>query len=151
MTEASAASLERIEAYIAISKVKARYCRFLDTKDWESFRGLMTADFTLDVSDGTDMPLIQGPEEAIGMICRSIGEAVTAHQVHSPEIELDGDEAAVIWAMQDRLVYGPGKPSLTGFGHYFERYRRVDGEWKITSLRLKRLHLDIERPGGKAA
>jgi hypothetical protein len=29
--------LAKIEAYIAISEVKARYCRTLDTKDWAGY------------------------------------------------------------------------------------------------------------------
>nr|WP_129780573.1 nuclear transport factor 2 family protein [Peristeroidobacter soli] len=37
-----------LEAHLAISKVKARYCRMLDTKDWAGFGALFTEDFVLD-------------------------------------------------------------------------------------------------------
>lgn len=29
-----------------------------------------------------------------------------------------------------------------GFGHYHETYERIDGEWRINTLRLTRLRVD---------
>lgn len=137
-----------IEAYLAISAVKAKYCRTLDTKDWDSYRECFTEDFELDTrpSGGN---LVQGREAAIAMTRGAVGEAITAHQVHSPEIKLNGDTADVIWAMQDRVVWPAeranalGHASLTGFGHYHERYVRKDGQWRIAKLKLTRLHMDM--------
>ena len=138
------------DAYLAISAVKARYCRLLDTKDWSGFAALLTEDFELDVSEGTSVPVIRGRDAAVTQIRSSVASARTAHQVHSPEITLDGaDQAQVIWAMQDRVVWGEeqaariGRSGLTGYGHYHERYVRQDGEWKIAALRLTRLHIDM--------
>lgn len=138
------------DAYLAISAVKARYCRLLDTKDWSGFAGLLTEDFELDVSEGTSVPVIRGRDAALTQIRSSVASARTAHQVHSPEITLDGaNRAQVIWAMQDRVVWGEeqaariGRSGLTGYGHYHERYVRQDGEWKIAALRLTRLHIDM--------
>ena len=126
------------DAYLAISAVKARYCRLLDTKDWSGFAALLTEDFELDVSEGTSVPVIRGRDAAVKQIRSSVASARTAHQVHSPEITLDGaNRAQVIWAMQDRVVWGEeqaariGRSGLTGYGHYHERYVRQDGEWKI--------------------
>ena len=67
-------------------------------------------------------------------------ELVTVHQIHS---------ADVVTAMQDRVVWAPGKcpipggQSITGFGHYNERYVRVDGRWKIAFLKLTRLTVEV--------
>jgi hypothetical protein len=138
------------ETYLAISAVKARYCRLLDTKDWSGFAALLTEDFELDVSEGTSVPVIHGRDAAVTQIRSSVASARTAHQVHSPEITLDGaDRAQVVWAMQDRVVWGEeqaariGRSGLTGYGHYHERYVKQDGEWKIAALRLTRLHIDM--------
>lgn len=138
------------ETYLAISAVKARYCRLLDTKDWSGFAALLTEDFELDVSEGTSVPVIHGRDAAVTQIRSSMASARTAHQVHSPEITLDGaNRAQVIWAMQDRVVWGEeqaariGRSGLTGYGHYHERYVKQDGEWKIAALRLTRLHIDM--------
>jgi pimeloyl-ACP methyl ester carboxylesterase len=64
------------------------------------------------------------------------------------EILGDGDTAHVVWAMQDRVVWGAdrrpkmGYAGHTGYGHYHERYVRQDGRWRIAAQRLTRLHVD---------
>ncbi len=135
--------LEYVRDWLALGEAKARYCRTLDTKDWQGFADLMMEDLELDMSATSDLEVIKGREAAIAMIRASIETARTAHQVHSPEMSIDGDEAQVIWAMQDRVVWGEDRPSLTGYGHYHERWLRHNGEWKLAALRLTRLHLDI--------
>jgi hypothetical protein len=143
---------EQLSAMLAIMQVKARYCRFLDTKNWDGYASLFTEDFELDVGEGTSLPMIRGRDAALQMIRGSVGNARTAHQVHTPEIEFDGvDEARVIWAMQDRVQWDAeraaklGTTGLTGYGHYHERYVRRNGEWKIAASKLTRLHLDMHR------
>jgi len=144
-----------VEAWLAIGAVKARYCRLLDTRDWAGFAALFTEDFELDVSEGTALPVIRGRVAAVEQIRSSVASARTAHQVHSPEITLTSDnEAQVIWAMQDRVVWPPeqaaqrGFAGLTGYGHYHERYVRRDGAWRIAALRLTRLHIDLQPLAG---
>lgn len=139
-------TLEMIEARIALSEAKARYCRMLDTKDWEGFGNLMTEDFVLDLSGTSDLGVINGRDAALKQIRSSIETARTAHQVHNPEIALNGDEAQVIWPMQDRVVWGPERPSIVGYGHYHERWVRRDGQWKLAAQRLTRLHIDVLPP-----
>lgn len=141
------ADIDALEAQLAISNVKARYCRMLDTKNWAGFAALFTDDFVLDVSEGTSVPIIRGRDQAMQHVRTLVDTARTVHQVHTPEIEVRGDEANVIWAMQDRVVWESprrGLASITGYGHYHERYVRQNGEWKIASLRLTRLHIDAQ-------
>jgi hypothetical protein len=138
-----------LETYIAICELKARYCRLLDTKDWDGFSALFTEDLELDTS-GSGGQVTHGRDTAIAMVRSSVGTARTTHQVHAPEITCDGDTAHVIWAMQDRVVFGPeraaqiGFTGLTGYGHYHERYVRRDGQWRIAASRLTRLHMDMQ-------
>ena len=140
--------VSEIEAYIAISQVKARYCRTLDTKDWAGYADVFTEDLELDTrpAGGT---LTRGRDESIRMVRSAVETAVTSHQVHSPEIKLDGDTAHVIWAMQDRVVWGAdrrpqmGNLGHTGYGHYHERYVRQGGRWRIAAQTLTRLHMDV--------
>lgn len=141
--ESAVSDVDTIKDWMAICNAKARYCRTLDTKDWAGYRDLFTEDYELDVSEGTDLPIIRGRDAAIAQVQSSILTAKTAHQVHSPEITINGDEAFAIWALQDRVVWGPGK-ALTGYGHYHERWVRQNGEWKIAALKLTRLHIDFE-------
>lgn len=148
--------MEHIEVLLAreeIKALKARYCRFLDTKDWAGLASLFADDATLDVSQETGTPPIEGREAIIGQIRFAVDDAATAHQVHTPEIAFDGpDRATGVWAMQDRVVWQAGRSpvagvaSLTGYGQYHETYRREGGVWKIAVLRLTRFHVDMH-PG----
>jgi uncharacterized protein (TIGR02246 family) len=136
--------------FIAISQVKAQYCRFLDTKDWAAYTDLFTEDFELDTSPGGGPPPIRGREAAVGMIRSSVETARTAHQVHNLEIRVEGDVAHVIWAMQDRVIWGPDRADMnetghTGFGQYHERYVRQDGRWRIANLQLRYLIYEPDR------
>lgn len=137
--------------YLAICDTKARYCRCLDEKDWEGYANTFTEDVVLDSrpSGGTEM---HGRDHLVKVVRASIETAKTAHQVHSPEIALiDADTVDVIWPMQDRVIWDEakarsvGKRSLTGYGHYRERYVRCDdGQWRIARSTLTRLHIDFE-------
>jgi hypothetical protein len=131
---------------LAICDLKARYCRFLDTKQWDAWSDLFTEDYELDVSAAGGGPPIKGREAAMVSVLASIGQAVTAHQVHFPEITLNGDEAVAIFPMQDRVIFAPDRPSITGYGHYHDRLVRRNGEWKIAALKLTRLHMDVHPP-----
>jgi hypothetical protein len=142
--------MEEVFARLRIAEVKARYCRFLDTKDWAKFALLFTEDAVLDVSEDTGLPPIAGRQALVGMVGSVVEHARTAHQVHSPEIVFDGPDAAeVIWAMQDRVVWAEGKSpvagasALTGYGHYHERYVRHGEDWRIASLKLTRLIVEF--------
>ncbi|QIG80828.1 nuclear transport factor 2 family protein [Stakelama tenebrarum] len=130
--------------WLTLSNLKAAYCRLLDAKDWDGFAGLMTPDFALDVS-ASDGPVIAGRDAAVASIRGSIEAAKTVHQVHAPEIAIDGDAATGVWAMQDRLVWPNGR-SLTGWGHYHERYVRTGEGWRIAESKLTRLHMDMVMP-----
>jgi len=125
-----------------ICELKARYCRFLDTKQWDAWAGLFVEDLVLDTSEAGGPPAIIGREQAIAMVRANIETARTAHQVHNPEITIAGDTAFGIWAMQDRVVFDNGS-GMTGYGHYTETYVKRAGEWKIATSKLTRLHIDF--------
>ncbi len=134
--------------WLAICEVKARYCRTLDTKDWDSYADCFTEDLVLDTTPSGGY-LVQGRDEAVRLVRGSIETAITAHQVHNPEITFDARGADVIWAMEDRVQWPADKAKhagyagLTGWGHYHERYvQDTDGKWRIARTTLTRLHID---------
>jgi ketosteroid isomerase-like protein len=103
---------------------------------------LFTEDFVLDTSEGGGPPAITGRDAVVAMVRGSVETARTAHHVHSPEIEIEGDGATAIWAMQDRLIFDGGR-SMTGYGQYAETYIKQGGEWKIASSKLTRLIVEM--------
>ena len=131
--------------WLAVTNLKARYCRLLDTKDWAGFADLFTDDVVIDTT-GSGGPRMEGREAAIASIRASLDSAVTTHHVHTPEVQIAGDEARVVWAMWDRLTWPNGR-KLDGAGHYHERYVRQDGDWKIAETRLTRLYVDMQVSG----
>lgn len=153
--ETGADTLAQLVAKDEIRALKARYCRLLDTKDWEAFGSLFTDDAVMDVREDTGNDPITGRDAIIAQVRFAVDAAATSHQVHSAEIDLTGpDSAQAVWAMQDRVVWQRGASpvagvaSITGFGQYHEQYRKVEGSWRIALLRLSRFHVDIHRETG---
>jgi hypothetical protein len=103
-----------IEAYVAISTEMARYCRTLDAKDWDGFADRFTEDVEFDMRPAGG-ELFHNRDTAMAMVRNSLTGAVTAHQVHSPDITLNGDTAEVVWAMQDRVVFAPERGKGIGY------------------------------------
>jgi hypothetical protein len=128
-----------------IQQLKARYFRFLDTKDWDGFRGLFTDDCVhyLPVESGQRF---QTNEEYFASTIPSLADAVTVHHGHMPEITLLSEtEAEGVWAMHDYVqAQRPDRTiSIMGYGHYIETYRKcADGQWRISSKRNERLRVD---------
>jgi hypothetical protein len=140
---------ESITTFVELCQAKARYCRTLDSKDWAGFADLMTDDFEMDVSDGNPgIAPITGRDNAVDYVRSSLANTRTAHHVHMPEIDVNGDEAHVIWAMQDRVAWQPDGLSFTGYGHYHERWVRRNGQWKLAALKLTRLYMDVHPSQG---
>jgi hypothetical protein len=147
-------SLDDMEA---IRKLKARYFRFVDTKQWDRWGDLFTEDAVLHVPVNRPEPL-RGRQAIIDRVRAGLAGMITIHHGHSPEIEfLSSARARAIWPMYDRLLSGtneltadPGAagfgPRYEGFGHYMEEYAKGrDGRWRIARSELRRLHLETER------
>lgn len=137
----------------AIKRLKARYFRTLDTKDWAAWRSV----FTDDVEVRTDITVARPGEPAetlhhpaggdafVAHISAYLAEHSTVHHGHMPEIQIvSPTEATGIWSMED-IVEDPDGRILRGYGHYHERYRKEDNTWRIASLYLTRLRIDYSQ------
>jgi hypothetical protein len=129
----------------AIKQLKARYCRYLDTKDWAAWRGLFTDDFIGDTSESGGKR-IEGADPFVAFVKKNLGTQPTVHQVHAPEIELTSPTTASgVWALNDVVRLAPGL-NLNAYGHYHETYEKADGQWRIKTSKLTRLREDIFNP-----
>ena len=131
----------------AIKQVKARYFRCIDTKRWSDLRQQFTDDARFDGVNGEP----PGPDEFVARNATRLGPAITVHQGHMPEIVLTSPTTARgIWSMFDWVEFpepiekgrGRGYRGFVGYGHYEEEYRKVNGAWKISFLRLTRLRIN---------
>jgi len=117
----------------ALRQLKARYCRFLDTKDVESWRAVFTADLvvTLDMAvsvgdaDPMTAPPIEGVDNFVPMVLGGLEGVATMHHCHTPELTLTSAATATgIWAMEDLLVFADGR---AGEAELLGADRRHDG------------------------
>jgi SnoaL-like domain len=139
-----AVALAEIEA---IKRLKARYCRHLDAKDWQAWRDVFADDFVSDTTEAGGK-LIEGADDFVSFIRRTLGKQSqpTVHQVHAPEIELTSPSTATgVWALNDVVRLAPGL-NLQGYGHYHETYEKIAGQWRIKTSKLTRLREDIFNP-----
>ena len=133
-------NLERLVAIEEIRKLKARYYRYLDLHWWDQLRDVFSEDCVYEIAESTAPPANR--DEFITRVTTHLGEAMTVHHGHMPEIEIiDQTHARGIWAMFDVVEprANSGYPVLTGFGHYTEEYRRSGDKWRISRMRLTRL------------
>jgi len=131
----------------AIKQLKARYFRLIDTKDWDDLPAVFTHDVEIDVSDEGG-GVTRGATDFVSFLRSVIGNAITVHHGHTPEIEVTSPTTARgIWALEDQLWWPEGGPvaHLHGFGHYYETYEKTDAGWQIKSLTITRLHRLIDR------
>ena len=129
----------------AIKQLKARYFRTMDTKDWAGMRQVFADDVEMDTTESGG-GVVTGADDFLAFLQETIGDVVTVHHGHMPEIELTSSTTATgVWALEDMLRW-PNGTELHGYGHYHEAYEKLDGEWKIARSRLTRLRMDFTAP-----
>lgn len=131
----------------AIRRLKARYFRCIDTKDWAGLRDVVCDDIDIDVHADSGRRYAGG-DAFVASVQRTLTDAVSVHHGHMPEIEMTSSTTATgIWSMEDEIWFPEGAPIryLHGYGHYHETYRREpDGQWRIATMRLVRLRRDVQ-------
>ena len=151
--------VKKLLAIEEIKQLKARYFRAVDTKDAALLRSVFTDDATADYRGSATDPssginavpgnteeIVRGGKAITDGVMTAVAHLVSTHHGCMPEISVTGETSATgIWPMVDLLRMKPGAPvkEMVGYGHYHETYRRENGAWKIQSLRLSRLRVDV--------
>jgi len=133
--------LDRLTAIEEVKRLKASYCRYLDTKDWKHLAACFTEDGVFD--HGGEQGAVQGRTEIVAFLSAQVGDVQLVHHALMPEIEITAaDSATAIWGLEDRLLWPDGRRSLHAYGHYHESYEKVDGQWKISLSQVSQLRVD---------
>ena len=145
MSDPDAHLLRRLLDIEEIKRLKARYFRTLDQKDWDGFGRVFARDAVLEVPEAGLVE--RGRDAIVASVSGALTGTRTVHHGHMPEIELAGvDRARGTWAMSDYVEWPRSEAGdrfgLRGYGHYLEEYVREDGEWRIAHTRLVRLRVD---------
>ncbi len=90
---------------------------------------------------GDDLTFAGRDELVAWMRAHLTDDMITVHQVHHPEISVDGDDATGIWTLMDRVMLKDRRILIEGASTYHDRYRRgVDGEWRICHTGYRRYY-----------
>jgi hypothetical protein len=127
-----------------IKRLKYRYLRCVDTKDWDGLADTLTEDVTADY--GTPAyggPLhFDGRAALVAFLSEHLGPGmVTTHFATHPEIEVDGGGATGRWAFQDTVIAVAHRVVIAGAAFYEDRYR-LDGvgRWRIAHTGYERTY-----------
>jgi bile-acid 7alpha-dehydratase len=134
--------LQEIEA---IKRLKYKYFRCLDTKQWDEMRECLTEDATAAYASGKYS--FQGREQILKFLIDAMNRptVLSAHHGHHPEIDLTGATTAVgVWALADIFIDLQAGITIRGAAYYRDEYVKVDGQWKIKSTGYDRTFEEFE-------
>lgn len=135
----------------AVRNVKARYFKYLDSKDWNKLLSVFTeaAEF-----DGFPFDT-DNPRNFVANVRDYFEDVQSVHQGFMPILETF-DETTIrgSWTMHDYLVWPkdsrayrgefiPGLTGIRGYGIYEDEYKFVGGEWRISRMRLVRTRVEL--------
>jgi hypothetical protein len=130
---------------VAIDEQITRYCRAIDTGDWDLLDSIFTSDAVLDYtsSGGTRGPF---PEMKAWLASVLPNFAVRQHLVTNREITIDGDTAtsrsSLLNPMGMRRDDGGLDLFITG-ATYHDRWTRTADGWRMTERRLDEHWRDV--------
>lgn len=136
-----------------IHKLKGRYCRYIDTKQWEYVRGLFLEDAMF--SGFGSAPTGSDRDDFIAGVSSRLQNSVSVHHCHTPEIHfLSEIRARGIWVMEDYVEWphesdlkeAAGAVGYRGYGFYEDEYLLTTEGWRIIYTRLSRLRIDALMP-----
>ncbi len=127
-----------------IKRLKHRYLRCVDTKNWDEIADTFTADATADYgTPALGRPLsLAGRDAIVGFLRDKLGpDMITVHLAGQPEIDIDGDDATGVWCFEDTVIATEHRVVITGAAFYEDRYtREADSRWRIRHTGYQRTY-----------
>jgi SnoaL-like domain len=118
----------------AVAATKAKYFRYTDTGRWDDLRSLFTDDAEFELPF---MGKFEHVDIAIRTVQERIGDEWSFHASSIPEISIvSPTEATGIFAMFSHAKKDDSDELGRMFGYYYDEFRKVEGKWLISSLKL---------------
>jgi hypothetical protein len=131
----------------AIKQLKASYFSNIDAKNWDGLRGLLAPDVVVDTVCSAG-PVIVGRDPFIAFLKLTLGGVESHHKGYDARVHLtSATKAEALWTMDDVLIFG-GTLGIHGYGHYNDRYEKVNGKWVVKYSKLTRTRFDLIKPDG---
>ena len=129
-----------LEAIELIKQLKARYFRFLDTGSFDELVAVFSENVTAHFQGGYYEFKLEGRDALIDFYRGAFtSEKFGTHNVHHPEISVNGDQAQAIWYLQDTFYNLEEMRVTQGTAFYRDRYDKNNGEWLITHTGYERI------------
>lgn len=132
--------MNKLEEIEEIKKLKHRYFRHLDCKQFNAMLGLFTEGATSSYDSGRHS--FEGKAAIREFFTTALSNPKILHQHHGhhPEIELiDENTATGIWYMDDTVHILEHNLRVRGNGIYWDEYVKVDGQWRISHTGYERV------------
>ena len=133
-----------LEAIEEIKRLKYRYFRTLDLKDWDGFGDTLATDIRARYgTQAMDKPVHFDDRDAVvAFMSENLHRGViTTHVAHHPEIDVDGSNASASWCFEDTVIVPEFKVQIRGAGYYADEYRKdSDGAWRISATGYERIY-----------
>ncbi|CAM3981634.1 nuclear transport factor 2 family protein [Smaragdicoccus niigatensis] len=126
-----------LDAIAAISRLKYRHVRALDTKQWDLFADTLTP--TAEATYGEYLQF-ESRDAFVQFMQETLGPHVlTEHRCGHPEIDVKGRTATGVWMLSDLVLIPEHDKLLRGSSVYTDEYQLCeDGAWRISSTTYKR-------------
>ena len=136
----------RLEDIELIQQLKYRYFRSLDRADWDTMHTVLAPDATTAYIGADYRHELSGAEAIIAFLADGMnGKAVACHIGHHPEIDVLSDtEAEGRWYLTDMYINFDDGTILHGSAIYRDRYRKIDGGWRIQHTGYTRIYEQVE-------
>jgi hypothetical protein len=129
----------------AVKRVKYKYMRCVDTKNWSELETCFTVNATASYSGGKYSA--DGRSAILEFLTRTLDskDILTSHCVHHPEIDFQSEtEATGIWAIEDTVIHETFGVTIRGSAFYEDRYvKESDGAWRIAHTGYKRTYEEM--------
>lgn len=123
-----------------IKKMKHRYFRHVDCKQWNALLELFVDSATTSYDSGRHR--YEGKAAILAFFDEGLSDQkiLTQHQGHHPEIEITSATTATgIWYMDDTVHILEHNMKVRGNGIYWDEYVKVDGQWKFQHTGYERV------------
>lgn len=126
-----------------IRRLKYRYLRCVDLKLWDEFAEVFTEDAVAEY----DTPVLgktlrlEGRDAIVEYMRGNLGpDKISTHTAGAPEIDIDGDRATGVWALDDSIILVEQRLLIRGAAFYHDVYRREDGRWLVEKTGHRRTY-----------
>lgn len=127
--------VRQLEHRVRIKQLRYEYGVCIDHQRFDDFVDLFTADATC-TYEGVGS--FEGHDELRELATDFIAAnfEYSCHLFHHPRIEIADDTGTGTWLLEALMAYDDGRVEWRQ-GRYADTYRRVDGEWKFSSITLE--------------